>query len=66
MCSAGKGEMDAVPSPRWYLFSGQADPTAMSFDAEPWDATCEAEGTGTRDTLTLTQTQTLTEAQPKT
>ena len=48
MCSAGKGEMDAVPSPRWYLFSGQADPTAMSFDAEPWDATCEAEGTGTR------------------
>eukprot|EP00964_Phaeocystis_antarctica_P036444 scaffold20807_cov51-Phaeocystis_antarctica.AAC.3 len=44
--------MDAVPSPRWYLFSGQADPTAMSFDAEPWDATCEAEGTGTRDTLT--------------
>ena len=39
----------------------------MSFDSEPWDATCEAEGTSTHDTcatealiLTLTLTLTLT------
>ena len=49
-CEAPGGLMENVPSPRWYLYSGQADPTAMSFDAEPWDATCEAEGQSTRDT----------------
>jgi hypothetical protein len=49
-CDPGLGEMDSVPAPKWYLFAGQADPTAMSFDSEPWDATCEAEGTSTRDT----------------
>ena len=37
----------------------------MSFDSEPWDATCEAEGTSTHDTcateaLILTLTLTLT------
>ena len=32
-CNAGEGVMTAVPAPRWYLFSGQLDPTAMSFDA---------------------------------
>merc|ERR1719424_2762185 len=49
-CAAGAGQMDAVTSPLWYLFSGKADPLATDFETEPWDATCEAQGTGTRDT----------------
>lgn len=49
-CEVGNGEMEAVQAPRWYLFAGQANGNVMDFDSEPWDATCEAEGTGTRDT----------------
>uniref|UniRef100_A0A7S0L1V7 Malectin domain-containing protein n=1 Tax=Coccolithus braarudii TaxID=221442 RepID=A0A7S0L1V7_9EUKA len=49
-CPAGEGQMEAVPSPRWYLYAGQAVGNVMDFNAEPWDATCEAEGVGTADT----------------
>jgi len=49
-CEKGAGEMDAVTDPKWYLYSGKEDPTAVTFAAEPWDATCEAAGTGTKDT----------------
>ena len=42
--------MEAVTNPMWYLYSGKQDPTAVTFAAEPWDATCEAAGTGTKDT----------------
>ena len=49
-CASGHGELESVRSPRWYLFAGQAYGNVMDFDAEPWDATCEAEGTGTADT----------------
>ena len=49
-CKVGNGQMDPVNDPLWYLYSGKQDTTAVSFDSEPWDATCEAEGTGTHDT----------------
>jgi hypothetical protein len=54
-CAAGAGQMDNVDDPLWYLFAGQNDATGaatndMDFNTEPWDATCEAQGTGTRDT----------------
>ena len=49
-CEAGHGELEAIPHPRWYLFAGQQYGNVMDFDSEPWDATCEAEGTGTADT----------------
>ena len=49
-CPVGAGQMDVVTDPLWYLYSGKTDPTAVSFAAEPWDATCEAAGTGTHDT----------------
>ena len=49
-CRKGAGEMDAVNDPKWYLYSGKEDSTAVTFAAEPWDATCEAAGTGTKDT----------------
>lgn len=42
--------MDVVTDPLWYLYSGKKDSTAVSFATEPWDATCEAAGTGTHDT----------------
>ena len=49
-CPVGAGQMNVVTDPLWYLYSGKTDPTAVSFAAEPWDATCEAAGTGTHDT----------------
>ena len=49
-CPMGPGQMDSVVAPSWYEFAGQEDPHSMDFDSEPWDPTCEAEGTGSRDT----------------
>ena len=49
-CPKGAGEMEAVTDPKWYLYSGKEDSTAVTFAAEPWDATCEAAGTGMKDT----------------
>ena len=48
-CKLINGEMAFVDSPRWYLFSGQDAGNIMDFASEPWDATCEAEGTSTAD-----------------
>ena len=53
-CDSVAGEMETVTAPKWYLFSGQEAAitdagTSMNFDNEPWDATCEAAGTGTAD-----------------
>lgn len=48
-CPVGPGAMEFVDSPRWYLFAGQDVGNVMDFDAEPWDATCEAEGSNTYD-----------------
>ena len=70
-CSSGPGMMDAVSDPLWYLFAGQDDPAArqaemgakkledstMDFSSEPWDATCEAAGTGSRDTCAASHSQ---------
>ena len=50
MCEVGHGQLEKVDAPRWYLFAGQQYGNVMDFDSEPWDATCEAEGTGTADT----------------
>ena len=47
-CDAGPGDMESL-SPLWYEFAGQAYGNVMDFDSEPWDATCEAEGSGTKD-----------------
>ena len=49
-CESGHGELEAVNHPRWYLFAGQTYGNVMDFNSEPWDATCEADGTGTADT----------------
>lgn len=49
MCEVGHGQVKWVSAPMWYLFAGQAYGNVMDFDSEPWDATCEAEGTGTKD-----------------
>jgi len=48
-CVVGEGMMDIVKDPQWYLFSGQEDATAMDFEEEPWDTTCEANGSNTAD-----------------
>jgi hypothetical protein len=48
-CSVGPGVMEFVDSPQWYLYAGQEVGNVMDFDAEPWDATCEAEGSDTAD-----------------
>jgi len=48
-CVVGEGMMDIVKAPQWYLFSGQEDATAMDFEEEPWDTTCEANGSNTAD-----------------
>eukprot|EP00957_Ditylum_brightwellii_P194784 14836780-Ditylum_brightwellii.AAC.1 len=41
--------MDIIQGPKWYLYAGQEMGNVMDFDSEPWDATCEAEGSNTRD-----------------
>jgi len=48
-CLIGKGDMEMVRHPHWYLFAGQEAGDVMDFDSEPWDTTCEAEGSNTRD-----------------
>lgn len=48
-CAVGGGANDIVKAPEWYLFAGQEDGDVMDFDSEPWDITCEAEGSNTRD-----------------
>eukprot|EP00966_Prymnesium_polylepis_P044158 1023533-Prymnesium_polylepis.2 len=50
MCEIGHGALKEVRAPRWYLFAGQQYGNVMDFNSEPWDATCEAEGSGTADT----------------
>ena len=47
-CVAGEGLMEPM-APLWYEFAGQEYGNVMDFDSEPWDATCEAQGTGTAD-----------------
>lgn len=49
-CLEGPGKTKAVRAPKWFEFAGLESGNSMDFDAEPWDATCEAEGTGTHDT----------------
>lgn len=54
-CADANGEMEGVTAPRWYLFAGQSESTDAhgshtDFNAEPWDASCEAESTATKDT----------------
>jgi len=48
-CALGQGDMEIVHGPKWYLFAGQEAGDVMDFDSEPWDTTCEAEGSNTRD-----------------
>mmetsp|Transcript_17618 Transcript_17618/g.23514 ORF Transcript_17618/g.23514 Transcript_17618/m.23514 type:complete len:189 (-) Transcript_17618:624-1190(-) len=48
-CPVGPGIMDIIQGPKWYLYAGQEMGNVMDFDSEPWDATCEAEGSNTRD-----------------
>lgn len=48
-CLLGPGIMDIVEDPRWYLFAGQEAGDVMDFNSEPWDVTCEAEGSNTKD-----------------
>jgi len=48
-CFVGGGAMEIVHAPRWYLFAGQDAGDVMDFDSEPWDATCEANGSNTKD-----------------
>ena len=49
MCEDAHGTQENVAAPRWYLYSGQDVGNVMDFASNPWDATCEAEGTGTAD-----------------
>jgi len=49
ICPVGAGAMTIIPAPEWYLFAGQEKGNVENFDAEPWDATCEAEGDSTAD-----------------
>ena len=48
-CPVGAGAMTVISAPKWYLFAGQEKGNVEDFDAEPWDATCEAEGDNTAD-----------------
>jgi len=48
-CRVGGGAMTIVKAPEWYLFAGQEAGDVMDFDSEPWDVTCEADGSNTRD-----------------
>ncbi len=41
--------MTIIHKPEWYLYAGQEAGDVMDFDSEPWDATCEADGSNTRD-----------------
>ena len=41
--------MTIVHAPEWYLYAGQEAGDVMDFDSEPWDVTCEADGSNTRD-----------------
>ena len=41
--------MTIVKKPQWYLYAGQEEGDVMDFDSEPWDVTCEADGSNTRD-----------------
>ena len=41
--------MTIVKAPEWYLYAGQEAGDVMDFDSEPWDVTCEADGSNTRD-----------------
>lgn len=46
-CPVGQGVMDLISAPQWYLFSGKEDTHVMDFADEPWDTTCEADGSYT-------------------
>lgn len=48
-CFLGPGIMQIIEAPKWYLFAGQEMGDVMDFNSEPWDATCEAEGSNTKD-----------------
>jgi len=48
-CRVGPGVMEIVSAPKWYLYAGQDVGNIMDFDSQPWDATCEAEGSNTAD-----------------
>jgi len=48
-CLVGGGAMTIVKAPEWYLYAGQEAGDVMDFDSEPWDVTCEADGSNTRD-----------------
>jgi len=48
-CPLGPGALEFVRSPEWYLFAGQDTGNVEDFSAEPWDATCEADGSNTAD-----------------
>mmetsp|Transcript_38557 Transcript_38557/g.43432 ORF Transcript_38557/g.43432 Transcript_38557/m.43432 type:complete len:436 (-) Transcript_38557:138-1445(-) len=48
-CVVGGGAMVIIKAPQWYLFAGQDNGDVMDFDSEPWDVTCEADGSNTRD-----------------
>jgi len=48
-CAVGGGAMVIIKDPQWYLFAGQEDGDIMDFDSEPWDVTCEADGSNTKD-----------------
>mmetsp|Transcript_8036 Transcript_8036/g.9182 ORF Transcript_8036/g.9182 Transcript_8036/m.9182 type:complete len:418 (+) Transcript_8036:269-1522(+) len=48
-CPLGPGALEFVRSPEWYLFAGQDVGNLEDFATEPWDATCEADGSNTAD-----------------
>jgi len=48
-CPLGPGAMEFIKDPKWYLFAGQSVGNVEDFAAEPWDATCEANGSNTAD-----------------
>lgn len=41
--------MEIIKEPEWYLFAGQEAGSVMDFDSEPWDTSCEADGSNTKD-----------------
>lgn len=56
-CSADDGSMQVVDAPAWYKFAGRPefsthDAEGLNSEVQPWDSTCEAEGTGTSDSGT--------------